>query len=159
MARGFLAWPSGAVLGALVWCGGEPRVGDVGRQSHVDSVSAASALQADTDLAAACRRVWGLRADGSDIEDRPTGFPTPPAQARRCTARVSTRAVYYVWAVPNAKILAYWEDALRRSGYRTQRVGGRAPGRDFLRFAGRAAGKVSLSPRGGGFVIVFGGAV
>jgi hypothetical protein len=159
MTRGFFAWPSGAVLSALVWCGAESRVGDTPRQSHVDSASAAPALQADTNLATACRRVWRIQADGSDIEERPTAFPTPPPLARRCTARVSARAVYYVWAVPNAEILAYWEDALRRSGYRTQRVGGRTPGRDFLRFAGRSAGKVSLSPRGSGFVIVFGGAV
>jgi hypothetical protein len=155
MTRGVFAWPWGAVLGALLCCRAESRIGNAPRQSPVDSVSSAPAPKADPNVAAACRHVWALPADGSDIENRPAAFPTPPPQARRCTARASTRAVYYVWAVPNAEILAYWEDALRRKGYRTQRVGGRTPGRDFLRFAGRSAGKVSLSPRGGGFVIVF----
>jgi hypothetical protein len=141
--------PFGAVLGMVLFFGAEPRTGDGG----------ALALPADTSLAAACRRVWGLRADAAQLEDWPSSFPKPPTEARPCTARPSTRAVYYVWEAPNPEILAYWEAALHRSGYRTQRVGGRTPGRDFLRFAGPTAGKISLSPRGGGFVIVLGGAV
>ncbi len=157
MALGLLRPPVGAVLGALVFFAREPRTQGDHMLSHLEW--AASASQPDTSLAAACRRVWSLRPDGTDLEGWPAAFPEPPARARRCTARANTRTVYYVWDVPNQEILTYWEAALRQTGYRTQRVGGRIPGRDFLRFAGPAAGKISLSPRGGGFVIVLGGAV
>lgn len=65
-------------------------------------------------------------------------------------------AIYYVWNVPDSEILAYWEMALRRNGFRTQRAGGRTPDRAYLDFAGPARGKISLSRRGGGFVLVAG---
>jgi hypothetical protein len=108
------------------------------------------------DLAATCRRVWGLRADGSNLRAIPASFPAAPREAQRCTARESTKTVYFIWDAPFDRILAYWEMTLQRQGYRTQRVGGRTADRGFLRFSGPDQGKISLSPRGGGFVVVLG---
>jgi hypothetical protein len=125
------------------------------------SSSHALAAQSD-DLAALCRKVWGVKADGTNLRDFPASIPAPPAGARRCGARESLRAVYYVWDVPLPEILAHWDTALTRQGFRTERVGGRTPDRAFLRFAGPKggqAGKISLSPRGGGFVIALGGSL
>ena len=108
------------------------------------------------DLQAVCKSVWGVRADETNLKNLPASIPAPPAGARRCGARESSKTVYYVWNVPNTEILAYWEEALKRNGFRTSRVGGRTPDRPSLDFAGPLRGKISLSPRGGGFVLVAG---
>jgi hypothetical protein len=122
--------------------------------SHAPAAAGAAAQPAD--LASVCRQVWGLRADGTNLRDFPASIPAPPAEARRCAAREGSRTVYYVWNSTFEQTLSYWETALMRQGFRTQRVGGKTPARGFLRFSGPQQGKISLSPRGGGFVIVLG---
>ena len=119
------------------------------------SVTPVAAAQSG-DLQAVCKSVWGVRADETNLKNLPAALPAPPAGARRCGARESSKTVYYVWNVPNTEILAYWETALKRNGFRTERVGGRTPDRASLDFAGPLRGKISLSPRGGGFVLVAG---
>jgi len=106
------------------------------------------------DLQAVCKTVWGVRADETNLKNMPASLPAPPAGARRCGARESFRSIYYVWAVPDSEILVYWETALKRNGFRTQRIGTR--GRESLDFAGPVRGTISLSRRGGGFVLVAG---
>ena len=108
------------------------------------------------DLQAVCKSVWGVRADETTLKDMAASIPAPPAGARRCGARESFKSVYYVWDVPATEILEYWEAALKRNGFRTQRVAGRTPDRASLDFSGPVRGKISLSPRGGGFVLVAG---
>jgi hypothetical protein len=108
------------------------------------------------DLQAVCKSVWGVRADETNLRNLPASLPAPPAAARRCGARESFKSVYYVWNVPDTEILAYWEMALQRNGFRTTRVDGRTPGSASLDFAGPVRGKISLSRRGGGFVLVAG---
>ena len=108
------------------------------------------------DLQAICKSVWGVRADETNLRAMPASIPAPPAAARRCGARESFKSVYYVWNVPDTEILAYWEAALKRNGFRTQRGGGRSPDRGYLEFSGPVRGKISLSRRGGGFVLVAG---
>ena len=118
------------------------------------SVTAAAAQPSD--LQAVCKSVWGVRADETNLRNMPASIPAPPAGARRCGARESFKSVYYVWNVPDTEILAYWEMALMRNGFRTKRVEGRTPDRTWLEFAGPVRGKISLSRRGGGFVLVAG---
>jgi hypothetical protein len=119
-------------------------------------LSGAAGAAQPGDLQALCRSVWGIRADETNLRSLPTSFPAPPAGARRCGAREASKTIYYVWNVPNDEILAYWTTALMRNGYRTNRVDGGTRDKDFLNFAGPLRGKISLSPRGGGFVVVAG---
>ena len=108
------------------------------------------------DLQSVCKRVWGVRADETNLRGLPASLPTPPPDARRCGARESFKSVYYVWNIPNREILDWWASALTRNGFRTRRVTGRTPDQEYLKFSGPSRGKISLSPRGGGFVLVAG---